>query len=80
VIRSFKKNEFNLHYDFSLIFTSTDEAVRHILKSSVEEELPQLGAYGDADNQDVFPDYVYKARKDNDDTEDEDDRPIQERF
>ncbi len=76
-MRSFKKNDFNLHYDFSLIFASTDEAVRSILKSSTHSDLPALG---DAtNNEDVFPDYVYKATRDVDD-EDEDPRSIQERF
>jgi hypothetical protein len=77
-MRSFKKNDLNLHYDFSLIFASTDEAVRNILKSSTHSDLAG-GDSGDY-NQDVFPDYVYKVKREGEDDEEEDTRSIQERF
>ena len=38
VVRSFRKQSFKDKFDFNLIFPTTDDAVRHILKAEKDSE------------------------------------------
>ena len=79
VIRTFQKQEFNTKYDFSLIFSSTDEAVRNILKSNSQFLLAPLASQEVFDqSEEALPRNAYKTSNDN--PEDDDTVSIHERF
>lgn len=61
VIRAFNKQGFNQDFDYSNIFATTDEAVRHILKACTPATLHD---HMHADVDIKFPAHVYKASND----------------
>ena len=70
-MRAFRKQSFKEKFDFNLIYTTTDDAVRHILKVQKEEKSAvKIGSKVviDADDLEIddepFPFAAYKAEND----------------
>jgi len=78
VLRSFRKQSFKDKYDFNLIYPTTDDAVRHILKVQKEEDIQPVmignkmvvDIEEDIDEEGYSP-AVYKAENDSYQHEDE---------